>query len=148
VQENRRKTYIGVDFGNLTTKLTIRSGHSGKDLVPVVIPGLSRKVSMGGDNSTSIIPSLIHYTRDDKVLIGMEVINEGLLGDEGTVRWNHIPASTALFIQTGRVLFLPGCLPISTGIICKQARSPGNGRGTDRRVLTGSASTIQPGCKN
>ena len=106
-QESRRKTYIGVDFGNLTTKLTIRSGHSGKDLVPVVIPGLSRNVSMGGDNSTSIIPSLIHYTRDDKVLIGMEVINEGLLGDEGTVRWmtHYTSLNSPVQFRRGKKLY-------------------------------------------
>jgi molecular chaperone DnaK len=86
-KENRRKTYIGADFGNLTTKLTIRIGHGNKDLVPVVIPGKSRNIFLGGDIYTPVIPSLIHYTRDDKILIGMEVINRGLLNDEGTVRW-------------------------------------------------------------
>jgi molecular chaperone DnaK (HSP70) len=85
--EGRKKTFIGADFGNLTTKLTIRRGNGGKDLVPVVIPGISRNVFQGGNSSTSVIPSLIHYTRDDQILIGMQVINGGLAGHEGTVRW-------------------------------------------------------------
>lgn len=81
------KTFIGADFGNVTTKLTISGGHGGGDMVPVAIPGISRRVFQGAESCTSVIPSLIHYTREGQVLIGMQVVDRGLLGDEGTVRW-------------------------------------------------------------
>lgn len=86
-QEGRRRTFIGADFGNLTTKLTIRGNSGGRDPVPVVIPGVSRNVFQGGDSYTSVIPSLIHYSHDDEILVGMQVVNGGLFCKEGTVRW-------------------------------------------------------------
>jgi molecular chaperone DnaK (HSP70) len=82
-----RKTFIGVDFGNLTTKLAISSNDGRGDPVPVVLPGISRMAFQGCGTCTSVIPSLIHYARDGQVLVGMQVVDQGLLGDEGTVRW-------------------------------------------------------------
>jgi molecular chaperone DnaK (HSP70) len=86
-QGAHKTTFIGADFGNLTTKLTIRNGPGDRDPVPVVIPGISRNVFQGGDSYTSVIPSLIHYSPDDQVLVGMQVVSGGLLRDEGTVQW-------------------------------------------------------------
>jgi molecular chaperone DnaK len=81
------KGVIGIDFGNTTTKVTIRAGTTGIRPVPVTIPGYSRDVPLGEREFAPVIPSVIHYARDGSVLIGMEVINRGLLDDDGTMRW-------------------------------------------------------------
>ncbi len=81
------KDVIGVDFGNTTTKLTISSGNTGHRPVPVTIPGYSRSVPQGEGVFTSAIPSIIHYTADGTVLIGMQVADQGLLDADSTVRW-------------------------------------------------------------
>jgi molecular chaperone DnaK len=78
---------IGVDFGNTATKVTLRHDGSGIHPIPVTIPGYSRDVPLGGGAFAPVIPSVLHYARDGSVLIGMQVIDRGLLDDDGTVRW-------------------------------------------------------------
>jgi molecular chaperone DnaK len=87
IPEKTDKCTIGVDFGNTLTKLTINTGSGSNQSVPVAIPDFSRKIPQGEERFAPVIPSVIHYTTEDTVLVGKQVTDLGLLAADGTVRW-------------------------------------------------------------
>jgi molecular chaperone DnaK (HSP70) len=81
---------LAIDFGTSNTVLavwdeTLREG------VPLDLPGYGRSISYRRRDEPgeqiSIIPSLIHYTKDNRRWLGSQVLKHGLYDSPRTVRW-------------------------------------------------------------
>ncbi len=76
---------LAVDFGTSNTVValwdeTLQQG------VPLHIPEFGT-LEKQGDETISLIPSLIHYAADNRTWIGSQVIQRGLRQSPGTFRW-------------------------------------------------------------
>jgi len=76
---------IGIDFGTSNTLITLwdqheQRGHS------LSLSGFTRFFPQG-DEQVPLIPSLIHYTSDQRRWIGNQVLEQGLYGSNRTMRW-------------------------------------------------------------
>jgi molecular chaperone DnaK len=76
---------LGVDFGTSNTVVALWD-ETHQQGVPLHISNYGM-LQQQGDETISVIPSLIHYTSDKKVLIGQEVIQQGLRQSNHTFRW-------------------------------------------------------------
>ncbi|HVP20639.1 MAG TPA: Hsp70 family protein [Anaerolineaceae bacterium] len=76
---------LAVDFGTSNTVLALWDPQL-NDGVPIYIPEFGRIYSQGAE-SISVIPSLIHYTEDNRRWTGEQVIERGLYHSRRTFRW-------------------------------------------------------------
>jgi molecular chaperone DnaK len=76
---------LAVDFGTSNTVLALWDAQA-RDGVPIHIPEFGR-IYYQGSESISVIPSLIHYTEDNRRWIGEQVIVRGLYHSRRTFRW-------------------------------------------------------------
>lgn len=76
---------FAVDFGTSNTVLACWDGEHGEARV-LEFPGWSRPCP-GDGGSTSVIPSVIHYTGGGERWIGQDVADKGLMDSPGTIRW-------------------------------------------------------------
>ncbi len=79
---------LAVDFGTSNTVLAIWDPKAGEG-VTIHLPEFGRVYHQGaqGEETISVIPSLIHYTEDDRRWIGEQVISRGLYHSRRTFRW-------------------------------------------------------------
>jgi molecular chaperone DnaK len=76
---------LGIDFGTSNTVLalwddTLRQG------IPLHIPDYGQTHNQAGEE-ISVIPSLVHYTADNRIWIGQQVIQRNLSDSQRTFRW-------------------------------------------------------------
>lgn len=76
---------IAVDFGTSNTVIA-RWEEAAREGVPLHIPEYSA-MQRQGDETISLIPSLIHYAADNRIWIGNQVIARGLKQSPRTLRW-------------------------------------------------------------
>ena len=76
---------LAIDFGTSNTVLAVWDPQL-NDGVTVHIPEFSR-VYLQENETISVIPSLIHYTEDNRRWIGEQVVQHGLYHSKRTFRW-------------------------------------------------------------
>jgi molecular chaperone DnaK (HSP70) len=76
--------HLGIDFGTSNTVIASRDISGGAATLPV--PDYGRWLGQG-DQRTSVVPSLIHYTADGRQMLGDQVLSQNLLRAQGTFRW-------------------------------------------------------------
>jgi len=76
---------LAVDFGTSNTVVALWD-ESAREGRPVFIPDFGRLYRQGSE-SVAVIPSLIHYTADNRRWIGSQVMQQGLYSSERTFRW-------------------------------------------------------------
>jgi molecular chaperone DnaK (HSP70) len=76
--------HLGIDFGTSNTVIASRDVSGSATTLPV--PDYGRWLGQG-DQRTSVVPSLIHYTADGRQLLGDQVLSGNLLRAQGTFRW-------------------------------------------------------------
>lgn len=76
---------LGVDFGTSNTVVALWD-ETTRQGVPIHIPTYGT-LQQQGDETISVIPSLIHYGSEKQVLIGQQVIQQGLRQSNQTFRW-------------------------------------------------------------
>ncbi|THV36359.1 Hsp70 family protein [Glycomyces buryatensis] len=76
---------LGIDFGTSNTVIATRDEESGSASA-LWVPDYGRPLGQG-DQRTSVVPSLIHYTSDGRQMLGDQVLSGNLLRAQGTFRW-------------------------------------------------------------
>lgn len=76
---------LGFDFGTSNTVAALWD-ETRKESVPLHIPDFGR-ILRQGDSQIALVPSLIHYTADNRRWIGDQVLQKGLYHSERTFRW-------------------------------------------------------------
>lgn len=76
---------LGVDFGTSNTVVALWD-ETTRQGVPIHIPNYGM-MQQQGEETISVIPSLIHYGSEKQVLIGQQVIQQGLRQSNHTFRW-------------------------------------------------------------
>lgn len=76
---------LGVDFGTSNTVLALWDERRGEG-VPLHLPDFGRLFKQG-DETISLIPSLIHYAKENRRWIGNQVLQKGLYNSNQTFRW-------------------------------------------------------------
>ena len=76
---------LAVDFGTSNTVLAVWDDQR-KEGVPLFIPEYSHTYPQGLDQ-VAVVPSLIHYTNDNRRWIGGQVFERGLYHSRQTFRW-------------------------------------------------------------
>jgi molecular chaperone DnaK (HSP70) len=80
---------LGVDFGTSNTVVAVWD-EARKEGVPLHVPDYGRPLLYRRGQSTesvSLIPSLIHYTADNRRWLGQQVLAQDLAHSERTFRW-------------------------------------------------------------
>jgi len=77
---------IALDFGTCNTVVARWNEALGDVEVPF-FPNLSKRYPLPGGGTASVIPSLIHYGREDQRTVGARVEEEGLATQRATFRW-------------------------------------------------------------
>ncbi|HEY9089392.1 MAG TPA: Hsp70 family protein [Anaerolineaceae bacterium] len=75
---------LAVDFGTSNTVITVWN-ESAREGVPLHIPDFGRQQQ--AQETISLVPSLIHYTEDNRRWIGNQVLQKGLYHSNHTFRW-------------------------------------------------------------
>ncbi len=76
---------LAIDFGTSNTVAAIWD-EAKQEGVPLYIPDYAR-VYQQGEEKIAVIPSLIHYARDQRRWIGNQVLQQDLYESERTFRW-------------------------------------------------------------
>ena len=76
---------LAVDFGTSNTVVAVWD-EAQQQGVPLHIPEYGQ-IEQQGDESISVIPSLIHYASDGRITLGQQVIQHNLHRSNGTFRW-------------------------------------------------------------
>jgi len=76
---------MAVDFGTSNTLVAVWD-ETRQEGVPLYVPDFSRSYQQG-EEQISVIPSLIHYTSDNRRWIGNQVLTNGLYDSPRTYRW-------------------------------------------------------------
>ncbi len=90
---------LAVDFGTSNTVLAVWDEHR-KEGVPLFIPEYSHTYPQGAEQ-IAVVPSLIHYTSDNRRWIGGQVLDRGLYHSRQTFRWmkRYISQRSPLKVQ-------------------------------------------------
>ena len=76
---------LGIDFGTSNTVVALWDEKQ-REGIPLHIPDYGQE-HLQGDETISVIPSLVHYTEDNRIWIGNQVIQRGLQDSPHTLRW-------------------------------------------------------------
>jgi len=76
---------LAVDFGTSNTVVAVWD-EARKEGVPLHVPDYGR-FSQHGEETISVVPSLIHYAPDQRRWIGNQVLSQNLAKAAGTFRW-------------------------------------------------------------
>jgi len=76
---------LAIDFGTSNTVIAVWD-EARQEGVPMYLPDYSR-FYQHGDEQVPVIPSLIHYTPDQRRWIGAQVLNQNLYHSQQTFRW-------------------------------------------------------------
>ena len=76
---------LGIDFGTSNTVVALWD-ETQREGVPLHIPDYGQEHRQG-DETISVIPSLVHYTDDNCIWIGNQVIQRKLQDSPHTLRW-------------------------------------------------------------
>jgi molecular chaperone DnaK len=76
---------LAVDFGTSNTVLAVWDGNL-QEGIPLYLPDFCRMIQQGPDQ-LAILPSLIHYSEDNRRWIGEQVLQHGLYQSPHTFRW-------------------------------------------------------------
>ena len=76
---------LAVDFGTSNTVVAVWD-EAQQQGVPIHIPAFG-KIEQQGDETISVIPSLIHYGPENRTWIGQQVIERGMRQSQRTFRW-------------------------------------------------------------
>lgn len=77
--------HLGIDFGTSNTVLALWNDKTSQG-VPLHIPDFGLTYEQNGE-ILSVIPSLVHYTEDNRIWIGNQVIERDLAESPHTLRW-------------------------------------------------------------